>query len=102
MKYKHLFMVLTVAVLLLFYNMFCYSLINNMIDNNTRQHISNYFKSKCGNCNFDYKYLMATVNKDKSINVYIKIDKANYKVVFENSSYSNIIGVSKDIPAYIK
>jgi len=106
MKYKHLLIILVVFVVLFLYNLFLYTLLNNIIKDNTEALIAPYLNGIC-NCEAQYKYLMATNNNDGSINVYIKTQGNSledyYRFVFI-PHYNNykLIGINNDIPLYVE
>lgn len=103
MKLKHIFIILIVVIILLFYNLFCYHLVNKQIEKNTKNIIESYFAVTCRNCSHDYQYLRATKNEDGTMNVYIKENQNYYRFILNqvNNQYQ-LIEVSQDIPAYIR
>ena len=106
MKTKYLFIVLIVVFVLLIYNIFFYSFVNNHIKNGTENIISDYLKNVCNDCKFEYEYLGATSNEDNSINVFVKVDsdilKEYYHFIVDKNNTYQIINVNNDIPPYIK
>lgn len=106
MKLKTYFIILLVLLLLLFYNVFCYSFANHRIESITKYQINNYFKNQYANCNIEYEYIKATVNDNDSINVFVKTNnkKVNnyYRFVFDNINGYKLITVNQEIPVYIK
>ena len=106
MKYKHLLIILVVFVVLFVYNLLLYSFLNKIIENNTKDLIIPYLNGIC-NCEVNYKYIMATNNDDRSINVYIKTHENTledyYRFVFiPNYNNYKLIDINNDIPLYIK
>lgn len=100
MKVNNYFIILVVLFILLFYNMFAYKFANNRIEEQTKYAITNYFKNS--NKTSDYKYIKATLNKDATINVFIKLNNKYYRVIFENNGRYQLLYVNEDIPIYIK
>ena len=101
MKIKVIGVTLIIVLVLLVYNLFCYKFVNKMIDNQTRYEIINYVKNNLNND--DYEYIRATSNNDKSINVYILVNKKDYyHFILEKNNNYKILKVDQNIPVYIK
>ena len=97
MKYKTLFIILSVVLILLIYFGLCYRLANNPIEKQTKSVISKYLKTN--NIN-DYEFIKAFKFEENNYNIYIKANDDYYNFVLDNNY--NIIDVSNKIPCYIK
>ena len=77
MKTKYLLIALGITFILLLYNIFCYSLVNNIMENQTKNVINEYFINNKG-INDKYEYIKTLNNKDNSISVYVKLNNEYY------------------------
>ncbi len=102
MKTKYLLIALGITFILLLYNIFCYSLVNNIMENQTKNVINEYFINNKG-INDKYEYIKTLNNKDNSISVYVKLNNEYYN--FNLSRTINgyqINNISNEVPVYIK
>lgn len=97
MKYKNLFTVLFILIILLFYNMFCYALVNANVKEASKYALDSYF-----NESMEYDYVMATNNSNDSINVFVKSNNKYYRfVMVKNGAFYTIREVNDNIPIYV-
>lgn len=107
MKAKSLIVILMITVVVLLYNLFCYNFVSKVFDNETRYAISSYFNKKCNNCDYSYKYKIAILNEDNTLNVYVKYKSElednyyRFNVIKINGVY-HILEVDNEIPAFIR
>ncbi len=94
MKAKNLMVIFIIVLSLLFYNLFCYKLVNKIIEKDTKNTISNYL-----NTEDKIKYLKVIYNNN-NYNIYIK-NKNNYYHFILDNNY-NIIDVNQKVPLYIR
>lgn len=103
MKTKVLLWILGGAVILILYNILCYSCVNMIVNNNTKIAIYDYFSTKYNKKDLHYEYKKAINNSDGTINVFIKYDEIYYKVILKQFGNNyQVILVNNDIPVYIK
>lgn len=102
-KVKHLILIQVLVGFILGYNLFCYRFINKMIDYESRMVITNYLKNNFNKEDITYKYEKTVLNKDKSMNIYIKVNKQYYRfLVIRNREDYRILKVDTEVPQYIK
>ncbi len=94
MKVKKLMGVFLIVLILLVYNLFCYKLVNNIIEKDTKMIITNYL-----NTEEKIKFLKITY-KDSYYNICVK-EKDNYYNFILDTNYK-IVDVNKKVPLYIR
>ncbi len=99
MKIKTLLIIISIVVVLLAYNLFCYYFASNTIKDQTTYPIKTYLKEH--NLSNDYEFIKALNNEDNSLSVYIKIDKDYYHFILLKDGAYKILEVNQDIPVYI-
>ncbi len=106
MKVKTYFIILIILFILFFYSLFCYTLVNKAIFNGTNTFIKDYFDKTCNHCTYKYKMVRSTLNKDGSINVFIKVESDKlqkyYRFIVVKNGYYELVEINQDIPSYIK
>lgn len=109
MKTKTLIYILSLLLILLAYNMFCYWFVNHILEKNTQYIINDYLKTSCNHCEYEYDLKKAISNSDQSLSIYIKVKNKSqeleeyyhFKIEQVGNSYG-LISVDTNIPAYIK
>ncbi len=100
MKYKTLLITLSVILILLIYNLFCYSFVTHIIKSETTYPIKTYLEEN--NIPSNYKFIKALNNENNSLSVYIKTNKEYYHFILLKTNTYKILEVNKEIPLYIK
>lgn len=106
MKTKYLFTILCVVLVLLAYNLFCYSFVNHVIKEKSKLIIKNYFINTYHDDNYEYKKATYQPESD-TIQIFVSHkenkEECFYRfVVIQNGTGFQLIEVNQDIPAYIR
>ena len=97
MKFKNLFIFLTIILILLFYNLFCYSYAKKIIYRETRSNITNYLQRiNLKYTEFEFKDVKTYSNN--LISVFIESNNTKYEIIVNNNY--EIVKVNKNIPTF--